>query len=666
MPSIFKFLQGARGRGLLVGLLTFLLLAPLSLSNLGQALENLGLDLGYRLRSVQPPPPELLIVGIDEASFQELRRPWPWPRRLHAELIRRLAAAGASLIIFDVIFADSSTPEDDQLFAASLDQAGNVILGQTVSVTQDPSFSRQILVQPLAAFRRAARGVGLAMITPDADGVVRHFRLRLFGQETLPAVAVKNFRPQMALPPDLSGLIDYTGPQRSIDTVSYYQVLDEQHPLPATRIRGRIVLVGRMLEASVTPQDQADSFLTPYFARDNLRMAGVEIQGQVMHTLLRGSWGRELPRLARIFLYLAVFLQFSLLLVRLSPPVGLAVLAGSVLAVLGISLGLFIYLNYWAPPILICGGLALIYGGNVLSQYLIEAQEKRWLRQAFKRYISPALVEAIIAHPERLELGGEEVEVTVLFADLEGFTSLSEGIPPHDLVQVLNEYFTPMTRIILEHRGTMDKYIGDALMALWGAPVHFSDHALHACAAALEMQAGMEELQREWLSQGLPPLRARLGFHSGPVIAGNIGSLELFNYTAIGDTVNLASRLEGANKVYGTTILLSDSTCRLVEEVMLVREVDLIQVKGREQPVTIYELLGRRHGGGRPEWLEIFAAGREAYKRQDWQEALGHFQTVLRLKPDDQAAVVFLGRCLHFQQQPPPPDWQGVYVLESK
>jgi len=257
------------------------------------------------------------------------------------------------------------------------------------------------------------------------------------------------------------------------------------------------------------------------------------------------------------------------------------------------------------------------------------------------------------------------VEVTVLFTDLEGFTSLSEGMPPHDLVQLLNAYFTPMTRIILEHRGTMDKYIGDAIMALWGAPVHFRGHALQACEAALDMQAAMEELQKEWRSLGWPPLRARLGLHSGPVIAGNIGSLELFNYTAIGDTVNLAARLEGVNKVYGTGILLSDSTCRQVQGAMLVREVDLIQVKGREQPVTIYELLGRQ-GGDRPEWLEIFAAGREAYQRQDWQEALGHFQTVLRLKPDDQAAVVFLGRCLNFQQQPPPPDWQGVYVLESK
>ncbi len=634
--------------------------------NLGQALENLALDLGYRLRPPQPPPPELLIVGIDEPSFQELRRAWPWPRRVHAELIRRLAAAGAALIVFDVFFTDPTTPEDDGLFAAALAQAGNVILAQTVDVALDPRFSRQILVRPLPVFRQAAGGAALAMITPDADRVVRHFRLNLYGLETLPALAARTFKPGIALPADLWGLIDYVGPPRSIDTVSYYQVLDARHPLPASRIRGRIVLVGRMLEASATPQDQADFFFTPFFPKDHRLMAGVEIQGHIIHTLLRGSWGQEIPRFLRLLVYLAVTLLAGLLLARLSPLPGLAALTGLVAATLGTSLALFVYLNFWMPPILLAGGLALIYTGNVVGQYLIEARERRWLRNAFKRYVSPALVEAVIAHPERLELGGEEVEVTVLFADLEAFTSLSEGMPPKDLVRLLNEFFTPMTRIILERQGTMDKYIGDALMALWGAPVPFADHALQACQAALAMQAGMGPLQQEWQARGLPRLRARLGLHSGSVIAGNIGSQELFNYTAIGDTVNLASRLEGANKIYGTSILLSDATCRLVAEALLVRELDLVQVKGRGQPVAIYELLGGREEGYRPEWLEIFAAGREAYQRQDWGEALQHFQAVLRLKPDDQPAAVFLERCHKFAQQPPPPDWQGVYILESK
>lgn len=666
MPSIFKLLQGYRGRALLVGLLAFLILAPLSFVKPGQTLEYLGLDLGYQLRPSQPSPPELLIVGIDEPSFQELRRAWPWPRRLHAELVRRLTAAGASLIVFDVLFADPTTPEDDRIFAGALGQAGNVLLAQTVSITQDPHFSRRILVQPEAAFRKAAKGVGLAMITPDGDGVVRHFRLHLYGQETLPALAARCFQPRIDLPPHLSGLINFTGSNRSIDTVSYYQVLDEKHPLPPSRIRGRIVLVGRMLEASPTPQAQADSFFTPFFAKDSRLMAGVEIQGHIIHTLLRGGWGRELPSPARVLWYLAVFLLVSHLLARLSPLKGLAAVVVLVFSILGISLGLFLFLNFWVPPVLVCGGLALIFGGNVLGHYLIEAGEKRWLRQAFKRYISPTLVETIIAHPERLELGGLEVEVTVLFADLEAFTSLSEGMPPHDLVRILNEYFTPVTRIILEHQGTLDKYIGDAVMALWGAPVPFPDHALRACEAALCMQASMGPVQQEWQSRGLPPLKARLGLHSGPVIAGNIGSLELFNYTAIGDTVNLASRLEGANKIYGTSILLSESTYRQVAEVLLLRELDLIQVKGRGQPVTIYELLGQRQGTGLPEWLEIFEAGREAYQRQDWDVAVGHFQTVLRLKPEDPPTQIFLTRCRNFQEQPPPPDWQGVHVLESK
>ena len=237
---------------------------------------------------------------------------------------------------------------------------------------------------------------------------------------------------------------------------------------------------------------------------------------------------------------------------------------------------------------------------------------------------------------------------------------------PHDLVRLLNDYFTPMTRIILEYQGTLDKYIGDAVMALWGAPVAFEDHALKACAAALAMQAAMEPLAQDWQARGLPTLRTRMGLHSGPVVAGNIGSTELFNFTAIGDTVNLASRLEGVNKVYGTGILLSDSTYQRVAAEMLAREVDLVRVKGRGQPVAIYELLGPLQEGAIIEWLEIFRAGREAYLRRDWEEAVKNFQAVLRLKPEDGPAQVFLHRCREFQHQPPPPDWQGVHVLESK
>jgi len=642
------------------------LVAVLSFLPFGRALENQILDLCYRLRPVASYPADLLVVAIDEPSFQELKKPWPWPRSLQAKLVQRLAAAGARLIVFDIIFADPTKPEDDELLAQAFREAGNVVLGATFEVVKDPRFTRRILVTPLKSLQRSAKGVGLTMVTPDPDGVVRSFRLRLGGENTLPLVVAQLLKPESHFAPNLSGLINYVGPARSIDTVSFYQVIDPERPLPEHRIRDRVVLVGRMLEASATPQAQADAFYTPFFGGGGQLMSGVEIQGNILHTLLTGSWGWELPAAGRLGLLVAVFLLASLLLARLRPLVGLLVTVGAMVLIGGVSLGLFFWVNVWVPPVLMMGGLGLVYSGHVLGHYFVEAREKRWLRQAFGRYVSPSVVEVITTNPERLELGGEEVEVTVLFADLEGFTQLSENMPPQILIRLLNDYFTPMTQIIMAYGGTLDKYIGDAIMALWGAPVALPDHALRACRAALDMHASTAELQTDWEAQGLPRVAARIGLHSGSVVAGNVGSRERFNYTVLGDTVNLASRLEGVNKVYGTRILLSEETCRLVKNVMLVRELDQVQVKGRAQPVTVYELLGPLPSEGAPPWLDYFAAGLQAYRRQQWEEAFQAFGEVMLLKPGDRPTQVIQGRCRSYAVAPPPPDWQGVFILDGK
>jgi adenylate cyclase len=666
LTSLSEILRRPSFRALGLGLLTFLVLTALSFFQLGQTLENQALNLAYRLRPLSPPPPELLIVGIDEPSFQELGHPWPWPRSLHARLIQRLADAGARLIVFDVLFADASTPAEDALLAAAIRQAGNVILPQTLAITEDPLFSRQVLIQPLEKFRREARTVALSMVTPDGDGVVRRFQLRLGGLETLPAAVVKNLRPEWHPPPGLGGLIHYAGPPRHLDTVSYYQVLDQDRPLPAARLQGRIVLVGRMLQASITPQAQADSFYTPFFGGSGRLMAGVEVQGNIIHSLLSGRWGRELPRAALFLLYLVVTLLVSQLLVRLSPLPGLGAAMALILLIFGASFLLFWQGDLWVPPVLLSGGVVSAYAANILGRYFLEAREKSWLRQAFGRYLSPDLVASLINHPDRLQLGGEEVEVTVLFADLAGFSRVSEEMTPPALINLLNDYFTPMTRIILDQDGTLDKYMGDSLMALWGAPLPLPDHALRACRAALEMQAAMHRLQQDWQARGLPPLGIRMGLHAGPVVAGNVGSREHFNYTVLGDAVNLAARLEGVNRHYGTEILVSEDLCRQTGGAFLLRELDQVLVKGRARPVTVYELLGPRPAAGEPPWVAAFAAGRAAYLERRWDLAAAHFQEVLSRKVDDGPAKLFLQRCRGYLEQPPPSDWQGVFILESK
>jgi adenylate cyclase len=522
-----------------------------------------------------------------------------------------------------------------------------------------------MLIEPLPSLRPAARGVGLMAITPDPDGVVRRFRTRLGGETTLPAAAAAQVEPPVDLPADSAGLINFVGPPRSIDTVSYYQVLDTHQPLPERRVRSRIVLVGRTLEASVTPQAQADAFYTPFYASGGQLMSGVEVHGHILHTLMTRSWGRELSPLWRLGFALWVLLSAAAILSPQRLASSLVFLFILVVLIVGASCLLFWKWRLWLPPVLPILSLALLYVGAVTWEYLLEYREKRWLRQAFSRYVSPALVEDIIAHPERLKLGGEVREVTVLFADLAGFTGISEEMPPEVLIRLLNDYFSAMTRIILARRGTVDKFIGDALMAVWGAPVPMPDHGVLACRSALEMQEAMRRLQETWRESGLPELSARIGLHSGRVLAGNVGSADRFDYTVMGDTVNLASRLEGVNKRYGTEILVTEATCGRAADRFLFREVDRVQVKGRYQPVAIYELLGPA-APAPPPWLAAFSAGRAAYLARDWPRAAAHFQEVLSLQPDDPPARIFLERCRHYQEQPPPPDWQGVFVLEEK
>jgi adenylate cyclase len=667
LPSFSKIFAKPQGRALMLGLLTWLVMALLSLLPFGQRLENYGLDLLFAWRHPQPPPADLLIVGIDEPSFQEFGLSWPWPRRLHATLVDRLAAAGARCIVFDVVFADHTTESEDDAFATAMRRAGNVILAEDLDLVKDPQFSRKILIQPYKPLRQAARALGLAMVSPDpSDGVVRHFQLRVQGREILAAVAARTFIPNLQLPPDLSGLIDYTGGPRSLETVSYYQVVDPDHPLPAARIRDRIVVIGRMVGASPAPQARSDIFYTPYYAASGRITSGVEIQGQIIHTLLSGRWGRELPTAGRLGLYLVIILGSAYAMARLTPLVGLAILGGLVPLILGSSAVLFLAGNYWVPPLLLTGGLAVVYSGNVLGHYLLEARERRWLRQAFGRYLSPAVVQVIVSHPERLQLGGKEVEGTVLFSDLAGFTSISETMTPEDLIGLLNEYFSPLVQIILAHQGTLDKFIGDAIMAFWGAPLPLEDHAVKACQTALAMQRAMSSLQDRWQERGYPLLTTRIGMHSGPLVAGNVGSRERFNYTVLGDTVNLASRLESVNKIYGTNIILSQDNHRLVADKFLFRELDLIRVKGRVQPVTIYELLGSPEEIKELLWLDAFAAGRKAYQSGDWDRAEAFFQEVLHLKPDDPPSLLYLTRVRHYREIPPPSDWRGIFIMDSK
>ncbi|MHC1790013.1 CHASE2 domain-containing protein [Solidesulfovibrio sp.] len=650
--------------GLVAGLAVWGCILLAGTTPLGRGLETMALDAAWALRGPWKNAPGMLIVAVDEPSFQEIGLAWPWPRALHARLLDALARAGARLVVCDIVFAEPSPAPNDAALAAALRRGPPTILAQALETVDDAAFTRQVRVDPLPLLARNAAGVGLAVVTPDPDGTVRRFTAAVGGLPTLAAAAFQRLTGQ-APPPGTAGLIDFPGPARTIDTVSYAQVIDPDHPLPAARIQGRIVIVGRSMAASGSPLGQADSFPTPLTRTTGLPTSGPEIHAAVLGTLLAGSAGRELP-LTTILAWAGLLLPaVGTVTFGLRPLVAAGTAAGAAATLLAGAAALFLWQFVWLPPILVSLGLLGLGAAGALNRAVIESRQRRFLTRAFARYVSPEVVHAVVAHPERLELGGEEAEVTVLFSDLAGFTTFSEKLSPKELIGILNACFTPATAIVLASGGTLDKFIGDAVMAFWGAPLPVPDHAARALGAALAMRASVHEVSRDFARLGLPRLAARLGLATGPAVVGNVGSRERFDYTILGDTVNLASRLESLNKYYGTDILLSEAARLAAGAAFPCRAVDAVRVKGRTGAVTVYEPLGLA-GERLPDFAAIYASAREYYVQRDFRRALEGFAAADAARGNDPPSRVLAGRCRACLEHPPPPDWDGVFVPEGK
>jgi len=300
--------------------------------------------------------------------------------------------------------------------------------------------------------------------------------------------------------------------------------------------------------------------------------------------------------------------------------------------------------------------------------YVSEGRKRRYIQGAFTRYLSPEMVSRIADNPEALALGGERREITIYFSDIEGFTTISEKLEPERLTKLMNRYLGEMTDTILASGGTLDKYIGDAVMAFWNAPLPCENHALVACKAALGNQKRLVELADEFHKLGYPPVRARIGLNSGPAIIGNLGSPRRFSYTALGDSVNLASRLEGANKAYGSYILISEMTRESAGAAIETRELDFVMVKGKHQPIRVYELIGL--SGQTDEKLlkkaRAFEAALELYRARRFEEAEAAFAALPSAHGPDHASDEYAARCRHFRAEPPPPDWNGSWALTEK
>jgi adenylate cyclase len=334
----------------------------------------------------------------------------------------------------------------------------------------------------------------------------------------------------------------------------------------------------------------------------------------------------------------------------------------------GAAYWLFVQARIWLNMVYPTLGLALTFVALGTHYYVTEQRERRKIKETFKYYLTPGVMEEMLKEPDRLQLGGEEKVLSVLFCDLEGFTEYAERAKPGELIEILGEYYDRMTEQVFEQQGTLIQYTGDELFALFGAPVDQPDHARRACATALGLREARRVLGDQWEATGRPRLKARTGINSGHMLVGNLGSKYRFSYGALGDNVNLGSRLEGLNKIYGTEILVADSTAQLLGDGFRLREVDLVRVKGKREAVRIHELVaasGAMLPGAQEEALAVYEAGLRAYREQRWDEALARFMQCLSLWPADGPAQAMAQRC-HDYKANFPAGWDGVFDQRTK
>jgi adenylate cyclase len=672
-------------------------------------------DLRVRARGARQPSTAVVMAVIDERSLDAEGR-WPWPRSKIAALVDALSRDGARVIAFDVAFAEPAAAEDDLALANAIRRSpARVVLGyflhwrvEDLGYRLDPGeigrrasrvaksrypmirssepdlrrvpFMKAYAPQPnIDVLTEAASSSGYFTFTSDEDGVLRRMPLAVqVGEEVFAPLALVSAwdylgRPELVLrvgrhgvdgaqlggtliPTDESGqlLIDYLGPPRTIPGVSASDVLRGK-VAPGT-FADRIVLVGA---TAVGTHDLRSSPFSPAHA-------GTEINATVIDDIVTGRF-LDRPEWWKVFDLLAIVLLASLVAIavtRTHAVTGLLSAATLFAAYVFLAGWLFARHGIWLSMVYPLLALTLDYTGLTAYRYLTEERERRRMKAMFGQYVAPVVVEELIEDPGRLKLGGEEKVLTVLFSDLEGFTSQCERYTPREMVGILGDYYERMTEQVFAQGGTLKEYVGDELMAFFGAPIDQPDHAARACAAALAMREQRLALNGEWAASGRPPLRARTGINSGPMLVGNLGSSYRFAYGVLGDQVNLGSRLEGLNRVYGTDILVGESTALLVQPSYLLRELDVVRVKGKQQAVRVYELLARA-GARLPPGLESavaqYAAALEAYRQQRWDEALALFEQALAIRPDDGPSRTMAHRCRTYRRTPPAEEWDGAF-----
>jgi adenylate cyclase len=611
-------------------------------------------------------------------------------RRKHADNDLALANAlknASAAVVLGYFFHESEASLGYRIapgeIARRIERLGNskypLILYEMRDTSTAPFIDAYAPEPNLDIINRAAPSSGYFSLRPDPDGMLRWMPLAIRGgDDVFPPLAILSAwhyfgKPRLAVkvgvhgmrgvqigerfvPTDENGrlLINYLGPAKTFPHFPATDILRGE--LPAGTFKDKIVLIG------ATAVGTYDLKSTPVDAV----FPGLEIHATVIDNILTGDYLAR-PEWSKIYDILAMVALAALIgvvLPRIGVLKGLGFAAALFVAYIVTVYALFAHARVWLNLVYPLLALSISYAALGVYYY-VTGQRERWkIKETFKQYLTPAVMETMLKDPQRLHLGGEEKILTVLFCDLEGFTSYCERFTPGELVNTLSDYYDRMTEQVFAAQGTLMEYTGDELMALFGAPVEQADHARRACAAALGMRDRRRALAEEWAPTGRPPLRARTGISTGVMLVGNLGSRYRFKYGVLGDAVNLGSRLEGLNKTYRTEILVSENTAELLEGAFRLREVDTVRAKGKKQAVRVYELLAAT-GAPLPDQdqqlAEIYAAGLQAYREQRWDAALELFGRCLALRAGDGPAQTMADRCRIFRKAAPQKDWDGVF-----
>jgi len=720
---------------LLIGLAALRIADPAPIEELRVRTFDTFQRIDYRVKTARP----VTIVDIDEKSLANPKLgQWPWPRTRIADMVANLTRLGAVAIGFDIMFAepdrlnpdvaadtfrnlDEATreklralPSNDEVFADAM-RHSRVVLGETglpevlteldktlpvtglATLGEDPQrfmFKFPGLLRNTPVLEKAAGGRGMLTINPERDGIVRRVPMIMMAQgATMPSLSFEMLRvvtgtdtifiktevagikslgvKGFQIPTDLNGQLWVHFARRDPSIyVSATDVLEGR--VPPDKIKGKLVLVGTsaagLNDLKTTPVDPA--------------MPGVEIHAQVLESALTRAvlaqpyYGPALEFFAALIL--------GILVIAFAPMFGPVTLVavGALFATVLIGTSWYFYTQHrllidFTYPLL---STTSIYLTLIFTSFVREQTQRRQIRSAFGQYLSPALIEQLAQSPEKLVLGGEEREMTIMFSDVRGFTTISESYKhdPQGLTTLMNRFLTPLTNAILARKGTIDKYMGDAIMAFWNAPLDDKQHQLNACEAAIDMLERIDELNKvreEEAKEGghaYIPINVGVGLNTGTCVVGNMGSDLRFDYSVLGDSVNLASRLEGQSKEYGFPIIVGSKTALAVKDKFAILELDFIMVKGKKEPEVIYAIAGREDvaQSGRFQRLRNLTIEMLAcYRSRDWEGALTAIERGRRT--DDGHTLEYLynlyeTRILGYQKSPPPEDWNGAFALLTK